>query len=703
MKHPIYLNLLVILTLLSPNLFAQMEQAPKATKKPHKLEKHGHTRIDNYFWLRERENPEVIAYLEAENAYTNAQLKDTEALQEELAQEMIARVKQNDQSVPYRYQGYLYYNRYEEGKEYPIYCRKKLDDAQATEEIMFEVNQMAEGHSYYSLGGINISPNNRYAAFFVDTVGRRKYTLHFKDLQSGEILSQHILDASGFAWAKDNKTFFFGKKDEVTLRAYQVYRSQLGDTATPKLIYEEKDETFNTYVFSSKSGDYIFIASQSTLSSEYRFLPADKAQESFQILQPRRPDYEYSIEQFEDYFYILTNWNAKNFRLMRTPIAKPGRQHWEEVIAHRPDVLLENIETFKKYLVVEERKNGLTQLYVKPWQAQEGHYLNFGEATYTAGIGNNPEFDTSTLRYSYSSLTTPNSVYDYDMESREKTLRKQQEVQGGYNPEEYQAERLYATARDGVKVPISLVYKKGLKKNGKNPLLLYAYGSYGYSIDAYFSSVRLSLLDRGFVFAIAHIRGGQEMGRDWYENGKMFKKKNTFYDFIDCADYLISEKFTSPEYLFAEGGSAGGLLMGAVVNMRPELFKGVVAAVPFVDVVSTMLDDSIPLTTGEYDEWGNPNKPEDYQYILSYSPYDNVEAKAYPNMLVTTGLHDSQVQYWEPAKWVAKLRELKTDNNLLLLKTDMEAGHSGKTGRFKPFYDIAFKYAFMFKLIGIKE
>jgi oligopeptidase B len=684
---------------------------PIARKEPKELEKHGHIRIDDYYWLNDRENHEVISYLAAENTYTEEMMKPTEALQAKLFEEIKGRVKQNDMSVPYNLRGYSYYTRFEEGQEYPVYCRKKLSkDAQdvliptGEEAIIMDVNLMAEGHNFYSLGGISISDNNILAAYFVDTVGRRQYTLHFKNLETGEISEDIIPDVAGFAWAGDNKTLFYGKKDTQTLRPYQVYRHTLGtDYQKDTLVYEEKDETFNASVYRSKSREYIIIGTFSTLSSEYYFAEAGNPMAEFKLFQAREDEHEYFIDHYADKFYVRTNWDAKNFRLMQTSIEQTEKENWQEIIAHRSDVLLEGIDIFKNYLALSERVQGLTALRIRPWNGDKEHYLNFGEPTYTAYTSSNPEFDTPILRYGYTSMTTPNSVYDYDMHTQEKTLLKQQEVVGGYNSEDYQAERLFATAQDGTKIPMSVVYKKGLTKEGKNPLLLYGYGSYGNSLDAYFSTVRLSLLDRGFVFVIAHIRGGEEMGREWYENGKMFQKKNTFTDFIACAEYLITEKFTSPEYLFAEGGSAGGLLMGAIMNMRPELFKGIISQVPFVDVVTTMLDESIPLTTGEYDEWGNPNNKDSYEYMLSYSPYDQVEVKAYPHMLVTTGLHDSQVQYWEPAKWVAKLRDMKTDDNRLLLKTDMEAGHGGKTGRFKQFYDIAFEYAFFLHLLGINE
>ncbi|MGA2533851.1 MAG: S9 family peptidase [Candidatus Aminicenantales bacterium] len=677
---------------------------PQAEIIPKQLTLHGHTRIDNYYWLNERENPKVLEYLKAENAYTEAVMKPTEALQEKLYQEIVGRIKQTDLSVPYRSEGYYYYTRFEEGKDYPVYCRKK-GSLEAPEEVVFNVNEMAKGYGYYSVGGFSVSSNNALVSFGVDTVSRRKYTLHFKNLATGEVLPDAIVNTTGSAaWANDNKTVFYTQIDDTTLRPQKIFRHVLGTSAdADKLVFHEADETFDTYAFKTKSKKYIFVASSSTLSTEYRFIPADKPEAELKIFQPRERDLEYEVEHYQDKFYVRTNLGAKNFRLMTTPLAKTAKANWVEMIPHREDVLFEGFDIFKGALVIEERKNGLNQIRIMPWDKSPEHYLDFGEAAYSAWLSANPESDTEWLRYGYSSLTTPSSTFDYNMKTREKKLLKQEEVLGGFNAANYQAERHYATARDGVKVPISLVYRKGLVKNGKNPCLLYGYGSYGASTDADFSSARLSLLDRGFVFAIAHIRGGQEMGRWWYEDGKLLKKKNTFTDFTDCGDYLVAQKFTSPEMLFADGASAGGLLMGAVVNMRPDLFKGVIAGVPYVDVVTTMLDKSIPLTTGEFDEWGNPENREYYDYMLSYSPYDNVEAKAYPALLVTTGWQDSQVQYFEPAKWVARLRAMKTDNNPLLLWTNMEGGHGGVSGRFRRLKQTAMEYAFMLNLAGIKE
>ena len=680
-----------------------MVKPPVAEKIAKELTIHNDIRIDNYYWLNTRENPKVIKYLEAENVYTSAMMKDTEGLQEKLYDEIISRIKQTDMSVPYQKCGYYYYTRFEEGKEYPLYCRKK-GSLEAEEEIMLNVNDMAEGHDYFHVAGPTISSDKNLIAYGVDTVSRRKYTIQFKNLVTGEIFQDKILNTTGRAtWANDNKTVFYALKDD-TLRPFKIMKHVLGtDVSADEEIFHEADVTFGTGVYKSKSDKYIIIACSSTLSTEYRILDADTPDESFEIIQPREKDLEYDIDHFGDFFYIRTNYKAKNFRLMKTPVNKTAKKFWTEMIPHRDDVLFTQFELFKDFLVVGERKDGLTQIRVIKWDGNEEHYLDFGEETYSAYISTNPEFDTGLLRFGYTSLTTPRSTYDYDMNSREKTLLKRQEVVGDFDPDNYFTERLYAAAKDGIKVPMSLVYRKGLEKNSDNPLLLYGYGSYGASMDPRFQANILSLLDRGFVFAMAHIRGGQEMGRWWYEDGKLLKKKNTFTDFIACAGHLIAEKFTNSEKMFAAGGSAGGLLIGAVVNMRPDIFKGVIAQVPWVDVVTTMLDDSIPLTTSEYDEWGNPNDKEYYDYMLSYSPYDNVEAKEYPAMLVTTGLHDSQVQYWEPAKWVAKLRDMKTDRNLLILKTNMEAGHGGASGRFRRYKETALEYAFMLKLLSINK
>ncbi|TGD80575.1 S9 family peptidase [Hymenobacter wooponensis] len=680
-----------------------MPKPPVAATKPHLLTSPFGTRTDNYYWLNEPENQEVINYLNAENAYFEEQMAPTKALQEKLFQEIKGRIKEQDESVPYRHNGYYYYTRYEEGGEYPIYCRK-AGSLSAPEEVLLNANEMGQGESYFDIGDFEVSDNNALLAYSTDTVSRRLYTLRFRNLQTGELYPEEIPNISGEAvWAADNQTVFYTKKDVDTLLPFQVYRHTLGtDPAQDVLVYEELDNTFYTGVGRSKSREYIFLHMSSTMSSETRYLPADRPTEEPHLFLAREQDHLYEVAHFEDHFYILSNAGAPNFQLLKTPVTNTAKAEWQEVIPHRADVFLENMELFREYLVLGERKEGLLQLRIIRWQDQQEHYLNFGEPTYTAGISINPEFDTTVLRYGYTSLTTPHSTFDYDMTSRTKTLLKEQAVLGGFSKEDYVSERLYAPALDGTRIPISIVYKKGFQKDGRAPLLQYAYGSYGLSMDATFSVARLSLLNRGFAYAICHIRGGQELGRQWYEDGKKLKKMNTFTDFTDCSRFLIDQHYTSPETLFAMGGSAGGLLMGAVVNLHPEYYKGIVAAVPFVDVVTTMLDESIPLTTGEYDEWGNPNQQEFYDYMLSYSPYDQVKAQAYPNMLVTTGLHDSQVQYFEPAKWVAKLRTLKTDNNLLLLHTDMEAGHGGASGRFKSIHDTARQYAFMFLLLGIE-
>jgi len=675
-------------------------EPPVARKKPVELEKHGHRRVDDYYWLRERENPDVIAYLKAENAYTEALMAHTEGLQEALYDEFKARIKQTDISVPYKKGDYFYYQRTEAGKEYPIYCRKK-GSPDGAEEVMLDVNEMAKGHGFFAVGERAISQDEDIVAYAVDTRGRRIYTIRFKNLVSGELLGDAIEAVTGnMAWANDNRTLFYTRQDPVTLRSYRVYKHVLGtDAAADELVFEERDETFSCGVFKTKSKRYIMVASRHTLSTEYRYVEADTPEKGLRVFVPRERDHEYAVDHYGDHFYVRTNHKAKNFKLVRTPVTQTGLAHWEDVVPHRADVLCEGMEIFRDHLVVVERKDGLRQLRIRPWAEAEEHYVAFEEPTYSAQPQDNHDLDTGLLRFGYTSLTTPETVYDYDMGARKKTLLKQEEVLGGFSSDHYAAERLYAEAEDGTKVPVSLVYRKGMKRDGANPLLLYGYGSYGYSMDAGFDPYRISLLDRGFVYAIAHIRGGEEMGRSWYEEGKLLEKKNTFTDFIACAEHLIAQGYTSSERLFIYGGSAGGLLMGAVLNMRPELFEGAIAAVPFVDVVTTMLDESIPLTTSEYDEWGNPNEKAFYDYILSYSPYDNVEAKAYPHMLVLTGLHDSQVQYWEPAKWVAKLRAEKTDKNRLLLRTKMEAGHGGVSGRYKRYRERAFMYAFLLDLV----
>ena len=679
-------------------------EAPVAEKKIERLIAHGETRLDPYFWMNQRKDPEVIDHLNKENAYREQIMSGTTALQETLFDEIKGRIKEDDRSVPYRLDGYYYYSRYETGQEHPMYCRKE-GNMEAEEEVMLDVNELAKEHSYYDVGGLKVRPDKKMIAFSEDTLSRRIYTIRFKDLETGEIMEERIPNTSGnFVWANDNQTGFYSVKDE-SLRSYKIFRHRLGTDASEDVeVYHEADETFSTFVYRSKSKKYIIIGSGSTLSDEYRILPADQPLQEFQIFQERERGLEYQIAHFEDKWFVRTNLEGStNFRLMSCQEGTTEKEHWTETIPHRHDVYLESFELFRDHLVLDERSNGLTRIRIIPWEGEE-HYLDFGEEAYSAGIGNNPEFDSQTLRYGYSSLTTPSSVLDYDMVDREKTLLKEYEIVGGYDKSEYQTQRIFAEAEDGAKVPISLVYKKELfKKDGSNPLLVYGYGSYGITVDARFSSVRLSLLDRGYIYAIAHIRGGQYLGRNWYEDGKLMNKRNTFTDFISCTKHLQEEGFSRPKNTFAYGGSAGGLLMGAVVNMAPELYRGVIAAVPFVDVLTTMLDETIPLTTGEYDEWGNPNDSAAYAYMSTYSPYDNVREQHYPAMLVTTGLHDSQVQYWEPAKWVARLREMKRDNNPLLLYCNMETGHSGASGRFESLRETAMEYAFLLDLAGIGE
>ncbi|EKT4497771.1 S9 family peptidase [Flavobacterium psychrophilum] len=680
--------------------------APLATIKPHTLEKHKDIRIDNYYWLNDRENPEVIDYLNKENEYYNEMTAHTKAFQTELFEEMKSRIKEDDQSVPYLYNGYYYITRFEKGQNYPIYSRKK-GNLEAKEEILFDCNEMAKGQTYFQLGGLSVSPDNKWAIFSSDLIGRRIYTIEIKNLETNKILSDKIENTSGSAvWANDNFTIFYSTQDSVTLRSDKIFKHKLGSNSSEDvLVYFEKDETYNVDIAKSKSKKYLAIESGSTLTTEYQILEADNPDGKFRMFQKRVRGLEYSINHYGDSFYIMTNKDeADNFKLMKTLETATSKENWTEVIAHRDAVLLEDIEIFKDYLVVEERENGLHKIRIMPWSGKGEYYLPFDSETYSAATGANVDFDTEILRYGYQSLTTPSSVIDFNMRTKTKEIKKEQEVLGGkFDKKNYIEKRVWATANDGTKIPISIIHQVGVKLEGNNPLLQYAYGSYGYSMDCTFSTTRLSLLDRGFIFAIAHIRGGEDLGRPWYEDGKLLKKKNTFTDFIDCSKYLISEKYTSAKHLYAEGGSAGGLLMGAVINMAPLLYNGIIAQVPFVDVITTMLDDSIPLTTGEYDEWGNPNKKKYYDYMKSYSPYDNIVAQKYPNMLVTTGLHDSQVQYWEPAKWVAKLRTLKTDNNLLYLDTNMDAGHGGASGRFESLKEVAKEFSFLLDLEGIKR
>jgi len=689
-----------------------LPKPPVAKKVAQKLEKHGDVRVDDYFWLRltdEQKNAEekdeqtqdVYDYLNAENAYYKEMTSDTKDFQEFLFEEMKGRIKEDDESVPYKKDGYYYITRFETGQQYPVYTRKK-ETLEAAEEILFDVNKEAEGFDYFQLGGLNVSTNNNLVAFATDTVSRRQYFIRIKNLETGEIYPDKIENTTGGSvWANDNKTLFYTKKDPVTLRSSQIYKHVLGtDVADDKLVFEEKDDTFNVFVTKSKSKKYLVIGSHSTVSTEYQILEANNPEGEFKVFQSRERDLEYDIAHYQDHFYIKTNKDeATNFKVMKTPENNTQKDNWVDVIPHREDTLLEDFSIFKDYLVLEERNEGLNKIRIKRWDNTEDYYLPFDEETYSADAYGNPEFDTDILRYSYNSMTTPSSVIDFNMKDKTKDIKKEQEVLGGkFNKENYISKRIWVPARDGKKVALSIVYHKDTKINSETPILQYAYGSYGYTISDGFSTTRLSLLDRGFVYALAHIRGSQYLGREWYEDGKMLNKMNTFNDFIDCSKYLIDNNYTSPKHLYAMGGSAGGLLMGVVINEAPELYNGVIAAVPFVDVISTMLDDSIPLTTGEYDEWGNPNDKEYYDYIKSYSPYDQIKKQEYPNLLITTGLHDSQVQYWEPAKWIAKLREYKTDDNLLFLDTNMETGHGGASGRFDSLKETAEEYTFFLAL-----
>lgn len=680
-------------------------QAPIAKIIPTELEKFGDLRIDNYFWLNDRENPEVIDYLNKENEYYEAMTAHTKTFQNDLYEEMKGRIKEDDESVPYLYNGYYYITRFETGKGYPIYSRKK-ESLLAPEEILFDCNLLAEGQPYFKLGGMSISPDNKLAIFSTDVIGRRIYTIQVKNLETGEILEDVIEKVTGSAvWANDNHTIFYSSQDEVTLRADKIFKHKLGTKQVDDvLVYFEKDDTFSVDVSKTKSRKYLTIESGSTLTTEYRVLNADTPDGKFKMFQKRKRGVEYSINHYKDSFYILTNKDdADNFKLMKTNENTTSADHWEELIAHREDVLLEDVEIFANYLVLEERTGGLNRIRIMTWDGSVEYYLPFESETYTAYTSTNVDFETEILRYGYQSMATPSSIIDFNMRTKEKVVQKEQTVLGGkFDKNNYTEERVWATATDGTKVPISMVYRKNLKKDASNPLLLYAYGSYGHSMDAYFSSTRLSLLDRGFIYAIAHIRGGEDLGRQWYEDGKLLKKKNTFSDFIDCSKFVIEQKYTSAAHLYAEGGSAGGLLMGVIANEAPELYNGIIAQVPFVDVMTTMLDDTIPLTTGEYDEWGNPNVKKYYNYMKSYSPYDNVKRQKYPNMYVSTGLHDSQVQYWEPAKWVAKLRIEKQEDTVLYLDTNMDAGHGGASGRFEALKELAKEFSFLLELEEIK-
>ena len=679
---------------------------PRAAIRPHPFKEHGRERIDNYYWLRDdtRQNPEVLAYLAAENAYTKAILAPTEALQATLYQELVGRLKQDDDSVPYFKNGFWYYRRFEAGNEYDRLYRR-LGAMSAPEELLLDLNELARGHDYFQLGAWDVTPDGRLLAWAQDTVSRRQYTIHVRNLATGERSSETIANCSGeVVWANDNRTLFYIEKDPVTLLGFRVRRHLLGDDpAADPVVWEEKDRTFYTEIGKSKSGRFIQIASRSTLSSEVRLIDAGRPAEPPVVFLPREHDHEYSVEDLGDVFVVRTNWQAKNFRLMLAPAATTAeRSTWRDLVAHRDDIFIDDFEAFPGFVAIAERSTGLRRLRIKPLDGSAERYVESDEPDSTAWLAGNAEQATTRLRYGYTSLRTPVSTFEIDMQSGERTLLKRQPVLGGFDAAAYTTERLFLPARDGAQVPVSLLYRKGFSPDGKAPLLLEAYGSYGYSSDPYFDSDILSLVDRGFVYAIAHVRGGQEMGRRWYEDGKLLRKKNTFFDFIDVTEGLVARHYAARDRVFALGGSAGGLLMGAIATMRPDLYRGVIAAVPFVDVITTMLDESIPLTSNEFDEWGDPKNKAAYDYMLSYSPYDQVKAQAYPNLLVTTGLWDSQVQYYEPAKWVARMRAHKTDANWLLLKTNMEAGHGGKSGRFERLKDTALYYAFMLELAGIR-
>ncbi len=681
----------------------KMPQPPTAKKIPHDVTVHGDRRVDPYYWMRNREDPAVLEYLKAENAYTEKVMKHTEAFQEQLYKELKNRIKETDLSVPVRIDDYYYYTRTEEGKQYTIHCRK-FGSLEAPEEIILDENVLAEGYPYFRLGAFTVSPNHQLLAYSIDTTGAEKYRLFVKDLERSQLLPDVINNTyTAVEWANDNQTLFYNILD-TTHRPYKVFRHRLGTPASEDpLVYHEQDERFYLDISKSKSKDYLFLNLESEITSEVQFLRADNPDGEFRVIQPRQQGMEYSVAHRGDQFYVLTNDDALNFKLMVTPVLQPSKENWTEVIPPRKGVKIDYLDIFQDYLVVYEREHGLRKIRITDLNSQKTHYVTFPEEVYTLWGGPNPDFRSKLLRFTYTSLVTPKSVYDYDMDSRERTLKKQDEVLGGYDPSLYVTRRLWATAEDSAKIPMSMVYRKGMRRDGKNNLYLYGYGSYGATIDPYFSSVRLSLLDRGFIYIIAHVRGGGYLGRGWYEDGKFLHKRNTFTDFIACAEYLIQEKYTNPDQLVIAGGSAGGLLMGAVTNMRPNLFKVVVAQVPFVDVVNTMLDETIPLTVIEFEEWGNPKKKQFYDYMISYSPYDNVAAKAYPNMLITTSLNDPRVAYWEPAKWTAKLRAMKTDQNQLLLKINMNAGHGGASGRYEYLKEIAFNYTFIFDVLGLLD
>jgi oligopeptidase B len=674
---------------------------PMAKKNPKTIEIHGDKLQDDYFWLRERSNPEVRAYLEAENKYTDEFLKGTEAFQEKLYQEMLGRIKQTDLTVPYRMRGYFYYSRTETGKQYPIYCRRK-GSLEAPEQVLLDLNEMARREKFMSLGDWDVSDDGNVLAYTTDNTGFRDYKLQIKDLATGRPFSETVEKVSSVSWAADNKTLLY-TADDAAKRSYRLYRHALGaDPKSDALVYEEKDEMFRVGVSRSSSRAYLILGAESHTSSEWRILPADKPAGEWKLVALREKEHEYDVDHRGDLLYIRTNsGGCRNFRVATAPVEDPGRANWKEIVPCREDVMVSGLELFSDHMVLMEREDGLQRIRITDFASGQSHRIAFPEPVYSVYPSNNNEFETSTFRYNYQSLTIPSSIYDYDIKSRESKLLKRTEVLGGYEPARYQSERRYATAADGTKIPISLVYKKGIEKNGRNPALLYGYGSYGASMFPTFNSNRVSLLDRGLVFAIAHIRGGGEMGKKWHDQGRMLSKKNTFTDFIACAEALIADQYTSKDRLVIEGGSAGGLLMGAVVNMRPDLFKAVVNHVPFVDVLNSMLDESLPLTVGEFEEWGNPKIAEQYAYMKSYSPYDNIAAKDYPSMLVKTSFDDSQVMYWEPAKYVARLRATKTDKNPLLFKINMAGGHGGASGRYDRLKEGAFDYAFILSMLGI--
>ena len=700
------LSLLAVMTLVSPLgsiALAQNNivtpQPPMAKKIPKELNIHGVTLVDNFFWLREKANPEVTAYLEAENNFTESVMKPTEALQGALYKEMISHIKETDEAFPYREGDYFYYSRTVKGLQYPIYARKR-GSVDSKEEVTLDLNELAKGLKFLGLGAYSVSDDGNYLAYSTDTTGYRQYTLQIKDLRTGQVLPEKIERVGSVMWSTDNKTVFYSTEDAVTKRSDKFFRHSIG-SPNSDLVYEDKDELFDVFGGRTRDKAMIFIVSGSKTSTEYRYIPADKPTEAPRIVLPREADHEYSVDHRGNLFYIRTNQGAKNFRLVTAPVSDPQKMNWKEIIAHRPAVKLDDIDLFANHLVVSELENGLQHIDVIDLKSNKSHRIDFPEPVYTAFVSTNREFNTRTLRFGYQSLVTPSSVFDYNMDDKTRVLKKQTEIPGGFDKANYQSERVFATASDGTKIPISLVYRRGIKMDGRNPLLLYGYGSYGISINPSFSSNRLSLLDRGVVYAIAHIRGGGELGEPWRDAGRMMTKRNTFTDFIASAEHLIKQKYTSNDRLIIQGGSAGGLLMGAVVNMRPDLFKAAVAQVPFVDVLNTMLDASLPLTTSEYIEWGNPNEKAAFEYMKTYSPYDNIKAQNYPAMLIKVSLNDSQVPYWEGAKFAAKLRMTKTDNNLLLLKTNMGAGHGGSSGRYDALKEIAFDYSFMLNQFGI--